>query len=61
MEKTCLFGIKTTTINNFNHCTTSGAVFPMSSLDRVEVNPYLPSSAFKVIRDNNPKGIYKKR
>lgn len=29
--------------------------------DRVEVSPYLPSSAFKVIRDNNPKGIYIKR
>ena len=53
-------GIKTTTINNFNHSTSSGAVFPMSPLDRVEVNPYLPSSAFKAIRDNNPEGIYKK-
>ena len=54
-------GIKTTTINNFNHSTSSGAVFPMSPLDRVEVNPYLPSSAFKAIRDNNPEGIYIKR
>ena len=54
-------GIKTTTINNFNHSTSSGAVFPMSPHDRVEVNPYLPSLAFKAIRDNNPRGIYLKR
>ena len=54
-------GIKTTTINNFNHSTSSGAVFPMSPHYTVEVNPYLPSSAFKAIRDNNPKGIYIKR
>ena len=54
-------GIKTTTINNFNHSTSSGSVFPMSPLDRVEVNPYLPSSAFKAIRENNPNGIYIKR
>lgn len=46
-------GIKTTTINNFNHSTSSGAVFPMSPHDSVEVNPYLPGSAFKAIRDDN--------
>ena len=54
-------GIKTTTIYNFNYSTSYGAVFPMSPHDRVEVNPYLPSSAFKAIRDNNPRGIYIKR
>ena len=52
--------IKTTTINYIN-TTSSGTVFPMSSPNKVEVNPYLPSSAFKAIRDNNPNGIYIKR
>ena len=34
---------------------------PMSSPNKVEINPYLPSSAFKAIRDNNPNGKYIKR
>ena len=56
-------GIKTTTIHNFNYSTSSGAVFPMSPhyKYKAEVNPFLPSSAFKAIRDNNPNGIYIKR
>ena len=54
-------GIKTNTIHNFNYSTSFGAVFPMSPHYKAEVNPYLPSSAFKVIRDKNPNGIYIKR
>ena len=30
----------------------------MSPHNMVEIKPYLPNSAFKTIRDNNPKGIY---
>ena len=44
-------GIKTTTIN-YNNNTSSGAVFPMSPRYITEVNPYLPSSAFKTIITN---------
>ena len=54
-------GVKTTTINKFNYSTTSGAVYPMPPHYTVGVNPYLPSLAFKAIRDNNPNGIYIKR
>ena len=50
-------GIKTTTINYFNYTTSSGAVFLVSP-HYTEENPYLPSSAFEAIRENNPNGIY---